>query len=552
MTKSRIKMPWLILGAAFSIFSLSNISLADDTELFLAGEDPDAEGGVQPNIMFIIDTSGSMDTNVSSQLPYDDSFTYSGSCNANLIYVTTTNNAPNCSSSSTSRFPKSSNNCIASLSSLSSGTFFADKMLYWKSSVNKWRTLPNQNWFDHIVDCQDDQRDYGGRTPDGEALNDDKYARNGNNGPYSTQKKNQPKFNQERYLWSGNALNWIESTPADRNRLEIVQEVVTSLLTNLPDVNVGLMRFNFSAGGPVLFDIADLNEGTNRADLITAVNDLEPDGWTPLSETFYEFGQYMYGREVDYGDGREYTSVASSRVGDNINSDFYESPTEFLCQKNYVVYLSDGEPTQDTGAENKIESWIGKSCVNDHNDSDGKCLDELAEYYANEPVISIGGSDGQPINTYTISFAEQLPLMEATAEKGNGKYFEADDAASLTISLTKIATEILDDSTTFTAPAVPVNSFNRTETLSTVYTSLFQPSSTVHWPGNLKRYDFIGGEFVDFNGAPAVDPETGFFKTSAQSYWSADPDGDQVVEGGAALQLPNYDDRKLYTDIAGN
>ena len=63
----------------------------------------------------------------------------------------------------------------------------------------------------------------------------------------------------------------------------------------------------------------------------------------------------------------------------------------------------------------------------------------------------------------------------------------------------------------FTAPAVSVNSFNRTRNLNDLYITVFEPSSTEHWPGNLKKYELSPADaaIVDSRGDPAVDPANG-------------------------------------------
>ena len=48
-----------------------------------------------------------------------------------------------------------------------------------------------------------------------------------------------------------------------------------------------------------------------------------------------------------------------------------------------------------------------------------------------------------------------------------------------------------------------------------------------------------------------VDPQTGLFVPDAFSFWSPEPDGSRVTDGGAASQLPVTNDRRPYTDIAG-
>jgi len=528
---------------------------ADDIEIFVAGEDPNATGGAYPNIMFIIDTSGSMDNTVQTQVDWDPAATFIGPYNSGRIYWATSNKKP---SSGTDRyFDKSRNFCESSKQVFLGGAFYQGQLLAWRNSgkANKrrWYPLSSSNR-SRDVECKADRY-----IPHGKAFDDgEPYAADGRNGPYASNTTNEPSWNDTYYLFDGNRLNWEASDgTVAKQRIEIVQEVVSDMLDALSSVNVGLMRFNRDAGGPVIMEMQNIDSGTVRVDMQAKINALSADGWTPLSETFYEFGQYMYGRSVDYGDGREHLSVAGSRVGNSTSSKIYKSPVEFACQKNYVVFLSDGAPTEDTGAENKIEAlpdfkkYTGNAdCQNDHGDSDGKCLDELGLYYANKDINPLLSGD-QTITTYTIGFTENLPLMRDAAEKSGGKYFQADNTAELASALTKIAVEILDDSTTFTAPAVPVNSFNRTQTLSSIYTSLFQPSSSVHWPGNLKRYTFKDGKFYGQDKLEAVDPDTGFFKNDAWSYWSLTPDGDNVPKGGAAEEIPTFVSRKVYTDIAG-
>ena len=116
----------------------------------------------------------------------------------------------------------------------------------------------------------------------------------------------------------------------------------------------------------------------------------------------------------------------------------------------------------------------------------------------------------------------------------------------------KIFTNINEESLSFAAPAVAVNSFNRTQNFNDLYLTAFQASEKTHWPGNLKKYRIANGQIVDSNGVAAVDPTTGFFRQTAQSYWSINPDGNEVTAGGAANQLPNPSVRNVYTNITAD
>ena len=123
---------------------------------------------------------------------------------------------------------------------------------------------------------------------------------------------------------------------------------------------------------------------------------------------------------------------------------------------------------------------------------------------------------------------------------------------SLTLALLEIVNDIQDRTLSFAAPAVAVNTFNRTQNLNDLYLTQFAASEKVHWPGNLKKYRISGGEIVDRNDVPAVDPATGLFKDSAASYWTAGVDGNDVKLGGAAENLPDPAVRNVYTNITVN
>ena len=66
-----------------------------------------------------------------------------------------------------------------------------------------------------------------------------------------------------------------------------------------------------------------------------------------------------------------------------------------------------------------------------------------------------------------------------------------------------------------------VNTFNRTQNLNNLYLTMFGARSSVHWPGNLKKYKLVNRVITDANGVAAVDPNTGFFYDSALSYWTS-------------------------------
>lgn len=149
---------------------------------------------------------------------------------------------------------------------------------------------------------------------------------------------------------------------------------------------------------------------------------------------------------------------------------------------------------------------------------------------------------------------------EGLKNVNGGKFYEANDEAQLTASLLETLKTVIDTNGTITAPGVAVNQFNRLSHLDQLYYAVFDPPNppTTRWTGNVKRYrlKFIDTNvsssaiIADVNDANAVDGLTGFFLSTAQSFWSGSADGASVKAGGAASKLPAPGSRKIFTNLA--
>ncbi len=83
------------LSIGFAIAVLAGLpAVADDTELLLINPDPSQNP--KPNVMFILDTSGSMNTEQSTVEPYDSTIVYPGSCDTTVMYWTDVDVTPVC------------------------------------------------------------------------------------------------------------------------------------------------------------------------------------------------------------------------------------------------------------------------------------------------------------------------------------------------------------------------------------------------------------------------------------------------------------------------
>lgn len=553
------------LAGLMAVLGTAPAAYADDTELFrtqISTEDLQNINAA-PNILFILDTSGSMDAKVVTQELWDPDETFDGDYDSDKVYFDQFDQRP--SSNTDNWFWKSALHCNAAVTSFSGGSQYKDFLRRWKAGGDNWgwKTL-RADKPTHPIECKDDAGIHGegagGNTVDPAK----RFATNGIAPDEPWSNTSNINWNRQYTLYDGNLLNWEDGDgTTEKTRLRIVQEVVNNLLDSLEGVNVGLMRFNDQDGGPILQAIAPI--ATNRQAMKDAVDGMDADGWTPLSETLYEAGQYYAGRTPFYGDCDNTNSSCQDSVANSMIGGIYDSPINFSCQKNYIVLLTDGAPTRDRGANSKIPNLPGflaataqTSCQGNNSalgpstgPNDGICLDEMSMYLKNHDMSILDGD--QEIITHTIGFTLDLDLLADTAANGGGEYKLADDTTSLSVSLNEIILNIFDESITFTSPAVPVNAFNRTQNLADVYVSIFEPSKLMHWPGNLKKYKLQNGKLIGQNGVPAVDVSTGFFNKTppAISFWSDEADGDDTTLGGAANKLPAWNTRNVYSNLTG-
>jgi type IV pilus assembly protein PilY1 len=559
------------LAAAASMLALAGAAAADESEIFTgAGNSVSAQ---LPNILFIIDSSGSMNTDVVTQVPFDPAraIPYPGTCSTSRIYfVQGTNSSTPPSCSSTTSFPVAAFKCNAgTLGIAAQGYYVADRAAQWRtaSGSTRWRNITITNSNTAYVECRADAGLHG----DGVNLTR-LWATDSGTGWTATAAQqitwSLNNANRSYVFYSGNYINWLNNASTIvQTRLEIVQEAAKQTIDQLAaadNTNIGLMRYSNNTdngcsntstaeGGMVLAPIAPV--GTNYAAVKNLIDAITADGCTPLSETMYEAYRYLSGGGVTYGinsrinsgSSGAYPSVLSSRQASSTG--IYQSPLQNSCQKNFIVLLTDGLPTSDTSADTAIEGLIGSSCAGTGN---GRCLEEIAQYmYENDMRAPLTGI--QNVTTYTIGFGPEVTgstALRNTAAGAGGVFYEANDTATLSTVLTQIVRTILDYNTSFTAPAVSVNAFNRTQNLNDLYVTVFKPSETYAWAGNIKKYRLNpDGRILDATGAPAVEISTGFFRSTAQSFWTTGVDGDSVRLGGAANELPDPAARNLYSDL---
>ncbi len=567
-----------LVGMTSALLAFS--AAADDIEIYTNQE---ISGGA-PSVLFIMDTSGSMDSEVYVTNDYDPQTDYSqlvpgGStaCRNDRLYWRRPNSSiPGCG---TSRyFAKSTNRCNASwialdmdnetpgLSSSTNSTgSYTDRWTRYDDTDNYWwrlnSSLHGAPRHTH-AECRTDQDNgnyHGQATGDGS--------------PYIYSYSPPYKSSYTSFTWTGSngrsrsyvvyAGNWLNyyhyySNQYLGTRMGVVKDALQDLITNVPTINAGLMEFDYNdgsedSGGAVTSAMANMGLAGSEArqNLIDRVEAMSAAGWTPLAETLHEAYQYWTGGAIEYGDN-SLVSVAESRNPENLASGVYASQFQTDCSENYQVLLTDGQPTRDARSDfeirefindaNSNDAWLSppliatNSCDHSEDNSYGSCLDDLAEVM-NKTDLTTGDSPNinHTVTTYTIGFdissnTSAKWLLERTAEHGGGQFFEANDSTDLANAFQETIAQILEKNASFSSPAISVNALNRLVHNDELYFALFEPGDSEHWPGNIKRYKL---EFVtsDLDGNGTVEEGEGEYEiVDVNGNNAIDPDTAQIKD----------------------
>ncbi|MEC8328834.1 MAG: PilC/PilY family type IV pilus protein [Pseudomonadota bacterium] len=348
-------------------------------------------------------------------------------------------------------------------------------------------------------------------------------------------------------------------TTCPASRLQVAKEAIKDLIDNLKGVDLGLARFYSSSGGYIVADI-----GSSKEKLKTQVDNFPSSGSTPLTETISEVYRYFSGSSVYYAKDRNDRDKTIENNGKYISPfrNLVDGEYQHRCHNDgYVVIITDGDPTNDTGADSTIKNLLYAKESVYPNAYKNSHLPNLARYMAQYDVYSGIPGVEEFVNTYTIGFGTGMSsngkaILELAADKayGNGDYVLAEDATSLTKTLKEVFNEINELNGSFSSPSVATSQSDNTRSKDSIYYAMFLPSATSAWNGNIKKLKVLGKSIVDQTEAVAVSSSTGDIKEKAKTFWSTfgekeSGDGNNVMSGGLNqwIQAPNS--RNVFTDI---
>ncbi|MFT6924526.1 MAG: type IV pilus assembly protein PilY1 [Psychromonas sp.] len=321
--------------------------------------------------------------------------------------------------------------------------------------------------------------------------------------------------------YTGHYLNWYFDSETNGfadgkktgtfTRMEITKKASINLLDELGDIRIGLAKYNGSDGARILENIDDLS--TIKSNLTAAITGISNDGMTPLGESLADMGRYF---TLGYpaasslvihpdADGNG-TSVPTNGVF--TNSLAYKSGvtapsevTQYWCQQNFVVAMTDGVPTNDSNVS---------SYLRDYDNGTGEILDDVALAMFDidlRPDLKNGTKQiKNNVITHVIGFADadvvNSTLMVNAAANGGGTFTGAADSAGLVSAFRSASNSIFNKVGTLASV-----SFNTSQLTadSGLYTANF---NTAGWRGSLQAYPLSGTGVVEaqaWNAATKLD-----------------------------------------------
>ncbi len=408
-------------------------------------------------------------------------------------------------------------------------------------------------------------------------------------------------------------------TPADPNKItffELLKATFRKVMEPLENVGLGLMLSHnnnnncagpeengCSGGGYILSGFKDMGDPGQR-DAFWSTLDAIPLPHGNQSHTyqgkelFFEFFRYLTGQGLynsrngwnDFGtrndnlnlddlDDTEPLGAATLKWDDSDTVEDgagnYVSPLidAGMCAKVYTVNILFQVSQHDDDSDTAITAGRAEGGMG-ADDETGGIVDEntfetvleylhdtdLGDTSFNPSLDNLPGK--QNVTSYFITPKDNTKTGNYAIAGGSGQPLSlSEDPAELYRTLRDLFAEILGVSTTFVSPSVPVNVFNRAQTLNDLYIALFQANEDMQprWDGNLKKLnigtDANGNLFLqDANGDPAVAAD-GRIKHSALTLWThagdlpdpspdddflPDKDGRTVPRGGAGGVVPGF------------
>lgn len=478
---------------------------------------------VNPNVMLMVDNSGSMD-NIVPDSPYDAATTYLASCpGANIL----------AGGAAAPALPADGDTFDVVVKT--DGTVKIKK----SGSFYTYGTAAGQKCFDPSLR-------YNARL-------------HANNSSTSTSTTTCGSGNTPCYypggtltdsIYTGNYLNWYLGSPTayssaanfganarrksgTSTRMEVARTAAKSLVDNLAGVRLGLATYGSSGSGGSLLELIEDLSATKKTAVKAEIDGLSADTYTPLAETLADIGRYFTypstsSLKLHPGQANESTQTVSNifnnhSIANNTGATIV-APIQYSCQKSFAVLLTDGRPTSDRGISTYLADYDGDcispvctttvSSTTGYDRKTGRSyeadslgpsdyLDDVAQALYEmdlRPDLTKTGGAKNNLVTYTIGFSDEQvmsdPLIQETATQGGGQFLTAANSGELLTALEAALEDVIERSSS--AAALATNS-TRLGTDTVIYQAKFNSGD---WSGQLVAYSLtstgaLGSEIWD-------------------------------------------------------
>lgn len=388
--------------------------------------------------------------------------------------------------------------------------------------------------------------------------------------------------------YTGNYLNYLLENYASgtdlRNgqipqitRMSVAKNALTSFVETTSGMRFGVASFNqpdWPNGGPG--GRINANCGSDADTVTDAIDALSANSNTPLAETLYEITRYFRGNTSAYD------SIIPPEADDPTPTS-YTSPIQYRCQKNFSIVVTDGLPTWDTtfptddpadvaNTSAALPNWDGlvpsvdnpgppysDSIASGSEADEGYSLylDDIAKFgydidFKTSGTDTAGGSYQDPdflqqnLRTYTVGFTTANQMLEDAADYSEGQYLQANNASQLTSALRSAISHVF--TTSSSSSSVATNS-TRLGTETRLYQARF---NSLDWTGEVLTFS------INSDGSTQTTDDTDDYPRSSiptaanRDIFTYNPDTGLGVEfqwTGGTTGLSEAQQDELHTDI---
>ena len=552
----------LLTLAASSVLGFAGLALADPDEAWLARAPLPAN--IRPLLVVVLDTSAAMGERIMIAKPYDPLANYAPAagvarpCDPQRVYWRRGPGvAPDCATMTglpmEPTTTDSGMHCESARGALARhGYFVSARAAQWQPMGKHWGALRKDSA--DGVECRNDRGRHG-------RVAGQWFATDGPSGPWNAMPASEIDWDAAPHgdpyiFYAGNFLNYLASV--SRTTEVPLMDAATAMLSSAVDatdeLDVALVRYSDrepdAEGGFVA--LAAVPAATAAARLPTLLAGLPASGAAPLAEAMTEVVAWMSGGMVRYGEDAR----ADMAARDPQDIARYQSPFSSSCRPVTIALTTAGMSSQDEGARPIAEGVPGFAELT--GGCDANCLPAIAQWLTQADLRGdLPGRQFASLNWITSS-PRPAVVAQSLDQAGGRVGFAGDPLAFANVIARSLQHDAAVAASAQLSAAGLLAADDSTLEPAVLY-GLSAPQSRQRWLGNLLRYGLRAPAspleapvVIGRDGAPAFDPGTGMPRYDSSSAWSDGPDGDALLAGGAAGQLPVAGLRRLYSDITGD